>query len=169
MVHVVTFQPALLRFRTFVTWCERCSHSYWERWTQIYLLQLHSHAYYSTSLSVHNLGQYTFCMVLELFSLYIGNSFLHSIQIGETEKCFFFLNLPSDRNFMYLMGIIDMIWSYVNFYNMTFFVQRTLIPFQKSLLNRHDRLPLSVLQKNIIHKFFQSFVVVLLASSSIIL
>ena len=32
LVHVVPFQPALIRFRAIVAWCERWSRSNWERW-----------------------------------------------------------------------------------------------------------------------------------------
>ena len=38
-VLVVPFHPALIRFRTFIAWWERCSRSNWERWKQIYVLQ----------------------------------------------------------------------------------------------------------------------------------
>ena len=83
------------------------------------------------------LGQYTFCMVLNLFFFDIEKLFLHSIQIGATEKCFSFLNLESDRNFMYFMGIIDMIWSYVNFYNVTFLFKELSFDFRKACLKVH--------------------------------
>ena len=55
---------------------------------------------------------------------------------------------------MYFMDIIVMIWNNANFYNVILFVQRTLIWFQKSFLNRNDHLLPLYFKKDIIHTFF---------------
>ena len=38
---------------------------------------------------------------------------------------------------MYFMGIIDMIWSYVNFYNVTFLFKELSFDFRKACLKVH--------------------------------
>ena len=100
LVYVVPFQPAFICFYTFAAWCKWCSHSNWESG--------HKFTYCSCS-PMHTTVLPCLCMILVSilsvwssisFLCYIGNSFLHSFQVGATEKYFSFLNLAIDRNFM---------------------------------------------------------------------
>ena len=92
LFHVAHFQPALIRFCAFVARCEWCSRSNWHNLMYCTCSPMHTTVlpYLLASLvSILSVWSST------SFLCYIGNSSLHSIQIGTKVKCFFLLNLAS--------------------------------------------------------------------------